>query len=121
MADTQDTNAETPKASNPLADTIRRAVTAHPVLKDQFKTLDISVKDGRVHLTGTVFTRDMHRQLVELLVRIPGAEEIRFDVDPEIRAPMERKGWEGRVPNDGNVYAPSDPRYSNGHLRGPRG
>ncbi len=108
----------TDEPSHPLADKIRRAIQAHPVLRDQ-KKLEVVVAGRRVRVQGQVFTRDMHRQLVDLLVRIPGADEVLFSVEPEIKPPQGHE-LEGRVPGISRGPLPSDPYYSTTRLR-PRG
>lgn len=100
--------------ANPLAAKVARAIQAHPVLRDQ-KKLVVKVEGRTVRLEGTVFTRDMFRQLAELVARIPGSEAIAFDVEPEIQAPQRRE-LEGRVPGVAQDEHPSKPSYSTEHL-----
>lgn len=95
---------------HPLLERVQRAIAAHPILRDE-KKLEVRMKGRRVEVGGSVFTRDMHRQLVELLSRIPGAEELLFTCEPQIAAP-ERRTLEGRVPNVTDAPTPSDPFYS---------
>lgn len=102
--------AEQEQPAHPLLEKIKRAVAAHPILRDE-KKLELGMRGRRVEVGGTVFTRDMHRQLVELLARIPGAEEIVFTCDPQIAAP-ENRTLEGRVPGVSSGPSPSDPWYS---------
>ncbi len=108
----EDSTPETgaPEPTNPLAEKIRRAIAAHPILRGQ-KKLEVVIRGRRVHVQGVVFTRHMHRQLVELLRRIPGAEQIAFTADPEIQAPQKRD-LEGRVPGVSQGPSPSNPRFS---------
>ncbi len=108
-----------PLAGSPLAQRVRRAIQAHPILRDQ-KKLKVTLKGRRVGLEGTVFTRAMHRSLVELISRIEGAEEINFAVDPEIAAPGGRP-LEGKVPSPSAGPLPSERNFSTKHLRKPGG
>ena len=110
-----DETQDAPEPSHPLADKIRRAIKAHPVLRDQ-KKLEVNVRGRRVHVDGTVFTIDMYRQLVEMLVLIPGHEELVFSVEPEIKPPENRE-LEGRVPGVSQGPLPSDPFYSSPRMR----
>ena len=107
---TKPEDGSAPEPTNPLAEKIKRAIAAHPILRDQ-KKLEVVTKGRRVHVQGVVFTRHMHRQLVELLQRIPGAENIAFTADPEIGAPQKRE-LEGRVPGVSQGPSPSNPRFS---------
>ncbi len=109
MADEQaPTTPEQP--THPLLEKIQRAVAAHPILRDE-KKLELGMRGRRVEVGGTVFTIDMHRQLVELLALIPGADEIVFSCKPQIAVPEVRE-LEGRVPGVSSGPAPSDPWYS---------
>jgi BON domain len=107
--------APTPSAENPLAERLRRAIQAHPVLRDQ-KKLRVEVRDGVVALEGHVFTRDMRRQLDELLWRLPGSEEVRVRVEAEISPPRPDRETEGKVPTVSPGPSNVDRGYSTAHL-----
>ena len=112
MADEKPGDADT--QSNPLAAKLSRAIQAHPVLRDQ-KKLKVVSDERSVRLEGTVFTRDMYRQLVRLLAQLPGSEAISFDVEPEIQAPQGHE-LEGKVPGVSQGPLPSARNYSTYHL-----
>ncbi len=101
---------EQTEPTHPLLERIRHAIAAHPILRDE-KKLEIKMKGRRVEVGGSVFTRDMHRQLIELLSRIPGSEDALFTCEAQIAAP-ERRALEGRVPSVPDAPTPSDPFYS---------
>lgn len=109
MADEQ-VPAQPDQPTHPLLEKIKRAIAAHPILRDE-KKLELGMRGRRVEVGGTVFTIDMHRQLVELLARVPGAEEIVFTCKPQIAIPEVRK-LEGRVPDASDGPPPSDRWYS---------
>ena len=108
----QDTDAPT----HPLLERIKRAIAAHPILRDE-KKLELGMKGRRVEVGGTVFTIDMYRQLIELMGRIPGTEDVLFTCEPQIAAP-EQRSLEGRVPGVSGGPLPSDPFYSVRRKRG---
>lgn len=105
-------------AQNPLADRLERAIRAHPVLRDQ-KKLHVSAEHGFVRVHGVVFTRDMYRQVLELIDRVAGSERVQVEVEPEIRAP-EAPRPEGDVPKVSEGPSNVDRSYSVGHLDRPR-
>jgi hypothetical protein len=107
-----------PVEAHPLARRIRRAIQAHPVLRDE-KKLVVTVKQGTARVEGTVFTRNMHRQLAELVAQVAGDEPVDFAATPQIQAPQDR-ALEGRVPpvSEGPSSVKRD--FSVGHLRRPK-
>lgn len=110
-----DEATDTEIQGHPLAARVQRAIKAHPILRDQ-KKLKLEVKDGRAQLTGTVFTRDMFRQLIETLNLIEGAGDIGFDVEPEIQPVDASKRLEGKVPPVSDGPLPSLREFSVKHL-----
>jgi hypothetical protein len=81
---------------HPLAVRLRAAIKAHPVLRDE-KKLVVRVVNGAVRVEGSVFTRDMHRQLLDLLARFPGGNEVTVLTEPDIAPPRDRT-LVGQVP-----------------------
>ena len=103
-------SVDDPVARHPLADRIRRAIEAHPILRDE-KKLVVSVDGGRASVDGSVFTISMYNQLVELVSRIAGDQDVSFDVVPQIQPPQNRK-LEGRVPGVSEGPSPIKRDYS---------
>jgi hypothetical protein len=106
---------------NPLADALRRAIAAHPILRDQKKLVVVTpggAAGGAVRLEGSVFTRDMLRQLTELVARLPGGEHVRLAVDTDVRPPQDRKTV-GKVPVPSQGPSSVDRGYSVRHVRRP--
>ena len=62
------------------------------------RKLQIDVEDGLPKLSGTVFTLDMYRQLIELLKRLGDEDtQVIFDIEPEMKPPAARE-LVGKVP-----------------------
>ena len=80
----------------PLSSRLKAAVGSHPILKDE-KKLHIRVVSGRVRVEGSVFTRDMFRQLLELVAELPGSEDVTVVAQPDIAQPQNRT-LEGQIP-----------------------
>ena len=103
-----------PVEQHPVAHRIRRAIQAHPILRDE-KKLEVGVEDGNAHVSGSVFTINMYDQLVELVNRAAEGAFVVFTAEPQIKPPAGHK-LVGRVPP---VYqGPAGPRpdYSVDHL-----
>jgi len=104
------------QASSPeaLADRLRAAFAAHPVLGNQ-KKLRVGVFQGLVRVEGHVFTRDMLRQVDQVVARVAPGEGVRIHVDSEVRPPRPRE-IRGRVPETSPGGVNVDPSYSVRHL-----
>jgi hypothetical protein len=107
--------APDPVEQHPLARRLRRAIQAHPILRDE-KKLVVTVQDGKARLEGTVFTLRMHLQLAELVERVAAGEAVDFAVTPQIKPPQERT-LEGRVPSVSPGPSSVKRDFSVGHLR----
>lgn len=90
-------DAQPAAPDNPLAARLRSAIKAHPVLRDEKKLL-VKVVNGSVRLEGSVFTRDTYRQLLELMARFPGGDEIAVLVGTDVAPPDGTRTLEGKVP-----------------------
>ena len=101
---------------HPLAARMRRALDAHPILKLQ-KKVEIRLEGERVIVSGTVYTINMHRQLVELAQRVAGDDpNLDVDVLPEIQPPAGRE-LEGRVPSVSPGAGATKRNFSTSHLK----
>jgi hypothetical protein len=98
-----------------LLERVKAAIAAHPILRDE-KKLSVTTVGGRVRVEGTVFTRDTHRQLVELVASLPGSEGVTVLAQPEIVAPQPR-ALEGKVPPVSPGAGSAAWNYSVAHLR----
>jgi hypothetical protein len=107
-----------PEPENPLAALLKRAIKAHPVLRDE-KKLKVVANAGSVRLEGSVFTRDSLRQLLDLVARVPGGQNIPVLVEAEVKPPQPRK-IVGRVPVVSPGPPSTDPRYSVRSVRPPK-
>lgn len=111
--------AETPAApEHPLAVRLKAAIKAHPVLRDE-KKLKVVVVNGVVRLEGTVFTRDTHRQLLEMMGRMPGGQDVAVLVEPEVAPPDGSKTLIGQVPSVSKGAGSTKISYSVSHLKKP--
>jgi len=109
--------AETPAVpEHPLATRLKAALKAHPVLRDE-KKLKVVVVGGSVRLEGTVFTRDTQRQLLELMGRLPGGDEIAVLVEPEVAPPRGDRNLVGQVPPVSPGAGGTKNTYSTSHLK----
>ena len=114
------TPAANPPASptSPLLGLVQRAIKAHPVLRDE-KKLQIKSVGPIVRLEGSVFTRDALRQLLDLVARLPGNENVRLDVATDVKPPQPR-AIVGRVPVASEGPPSTDAVYSIRSVRPPR-
>ena len=109
--------AETPATpEHPLAVRLKSALKAHPVLRDE-KKLKVVVVGGSVRLEGSVFTRDTQRQLLELMGRLPGGDEIAVLVEPEVAPPRGDRTLHGQVPPVSPGAGGTFSSYSVSHLK----
>ena len=116
MADEETALPDAEVHRHPLAARIRRALDAHPILKLQ-KKVEIGLAGDRVVLSGTVYTINMFRQLVELVERVAGEEDnVDIDVLPEIQPPGNRP-LEGRVPPVSPGAGATKRNFSTNHLK----
>jgi hypothetical protein len=99
----------------PVSLRVKRAIAAHPVLKSE-KKLQVRVVSGRTRVEGTVFTRDMHKQLVDLVTSLPGSEDVTVLAQPEI-APPQPRVLEGKIPPVSPGAGSASPDYSVSHLK----
>ena len=99
-----------------LVERLRTAFAAHPILKGQ-KKLKVSGGRGVVRVEGTVFTRDMLRQVDETVLRVAHGEDVRIAVSSEVRAPRARK-VHGQVPETSPGGVSMNPTYSTKHIEG---
>jgi hypothetical protein len=99
-----------PEPDSPLATAMKRAIAAHPILRDQ-KKLFVKETAGVVRVEGLVFTQDMLRQLQELVARVPGASAVRIAVDAEVKPPRDR-ATVGRIPTVSQGPSSVDRNYS---------
>jgi hypothetical protein len=81
---------------HPIAARLKSAIKAHPVLREE-KKLHVKVVNGAVRLEGSVFTRDTMRQLLDLMARFPGGNEVTVLVETDV-APPEPRPLVGQVP-----------------------
>jgi hypothetical protein len=111
-------DAATPPApaepEHPLAARLNCAIRAHPVLRDE-KKLRVNVVNGAVRLEGSVFTRDTARQLLDLMARFPGGDEVIVLVETDIQPPQPRT-LAGQVPQVSPGAGGTKHRYSVSHL-----
>lgn len=109
--------AETPATpEHPLAVRLKTAIKAHPVLRDE-KKLKVVVVNGVVRVEGSVFTRDTQRQLLEMMGRLPGGDEVAVLVDPEVAPPDPSRTLVGQVPNVSKGAGGTKSSYSVSHLK----
>jgi hypothetical protein len=99
-----------------LATRLKTALKAHPVLRDE-KKLKVVVVQGAVRLEGSVFTRDTHRQLLELLARLPAGNEVAVLVEAEVAAPRGDRTLVGQVPPVSRGAGGTKGNYSTAHLQ----
>lgn len=109
----------TPPASStgpdhPVAARLRSAIKAHPVLRDE-KKLQVKVVNGAVRLEGSVFTRDTYRQLLDLMARFPGGNEVTVLVETDV-SPPEPRTLVGQVPPVSPGAGGTKRNYSVSHL-----
>ncbi|MFM8978940.1 MAG: BON domain-containing protein [Planctomycetia bacterium] len=106
--------ADTPASpEHPLAARLKAAIKAHPVLRDE-KKLQVKVVHGVVRLEGTVFTRDTLRQLLEMMGRLPGGNDVAVVVEPEVAPPDPTRRLEGKVPTPSQGGGGTKVNYSVG-------
>ena len=121
MADKNDdapaeTTAPDPVDTHPVASKLKRAIAAHPILRDE-KKLELTVEDGRAKLAGTVFTLAMHDQLIDLVRRaLDDDDTIFFETEPQIQPPQART-LEGKVPRVSPGDGMTKRDFSVAHLR----
>jgi hypothetical protein len=99
---------------HPLAARLKSAIRAHPVLRDE-KKLHVKVVNGAVRLEGSVFTRDTYRQLLDLMSRFPGSDEVTILVETDVGPPQPRT-LEGQVPQVSPGAGATKLSYSVSHL-----
>jgi hypothetical protein len=107
-----------PAETSPLAELLIRAIKANPVLRDQ-KKLVVKTVGGRVRVEGLVFTQDHYRQVLELVAKVPGGDQITVLVEPEVKPPQPRTTV-GRIPFVSPGPSSVDRGYSTRHVRKPR-
>ena len=99
---------------NALVERLRAAFAAHPILKGQ-KKLTVSAGQGVARVEGSVFTRDMLRQVQETVDQVAEDRPVRVSIESEVRAPRARR-VHGRVPETSPGGMNMDPTYSVRHL-----
>ncbi len=107
-----------PAPEHPLAVRLSSALRAHPVLRDE-KKLKVKVINGGVRLEGSVFTRDTYRQLLDLMARFPGGDEIAVLVGTDVAPPDGSRALEGKVPSVSPGAGSTKLSYSVSHLERP--
>ena len=85
------------------------------MLRDE-KKLKVQVVNGAVRLEGSVFTRDTYRQLLDLMARFPGGDEVTILVETDVSPPQPRT-LEGQVPQVSPGAGGTKSSYSVSHLR----
>lgn len=104
---------------HPLAARLKTALKAHPVLRDE-KKLKVNVVSGVVRLEGSVFTLDTYRQLLELLTRFPGSDEVTVLVETDVAPPRTDRVLTGQVPTVSKGAGATKQSYSVSHVRVPK-
>jgi hypothetical protein len=99
---------------HPVAARLKSAIRAHPVLRDE-KKLKVTVVNGAVRLEGSVFTRDTYRQLIDLMARFPGGDEVVVLVETDV-APPQPRTLTGQVPQVSPGAGGTKSSYSVSHL-----
>lgn len=105
-----------PAPEHPLAARLTTALKAHPVLRDE-KKLQVKVVNGAVRLEGSVFTRDTYRQLLDLMARFPGGDEVSVLVETDVAPPRGDRTLTGQVPTVSPGAGSTKGVYSVSHLK----